>query len=41
MASNTGKTRLQRKKKRTAQGKRRKREERNAGTTPKFPVHKD
>lgn len=39
MASRTGKTRLQRKTRRSRKGKVRKRKEQNKGTTPKFPIH--
>lgn len=39
MASPTRKTELKRQAKKTAQGKRRKKNLRNKGTTPKFAVH--
>ena len=39
MASPTRKTEVKRLKKRTKQGKRRKKMERNKGSTPKFKVH--
>ncbi len=39
MASSTKQTTLIRKTKKAKQGKRRKTEERNKGTTPKFAVH--
>ena len=39
MASPTRKTELKRQKKKTKQGKRRKKMERNKGSTPKFSVH--
>ncbi len=41
MASRTGRTRLQRKTRKSTKGKERKRIARNKGTTPKFAIHKD
>lgn len=39
MPSRTGRTRLQRKIRKARKGLRRKKMERNKGTTPKFPIH--
>lgn len=41
MASRTGKTRLQRKTRKSSKGKKRKAQQQNKGTTPKFPIHQD
>lgn len=39
MPSRRGRTKLQRKTRRSRKGLKRKKTERNKGTTPKFPIH--
>ena len=39
MASGKAKQKIQKKHKKSRQGKERKRQEQNKGTTPKFPIH--
>ena len=41
MPSRTGRTRLQRKIRKARKGLKRKKANRNKGTTPKFPIHLD